>query len=477
MNKKVILWFRQDLRVHDNEALRDALLSGSEILPLYIFDERIFNGTTTFGFKKTGIFRAKFIIESVKNLRKNLEKIGLGLVVRIGKPEVVIYNFAKELKTSWIFCNRERTKEEKDVQDNLEKNLWSVGQEIRYSRGKMLYYTSDLPFPVTHTPDFFSTFKKEVEKFVDVRTLIPIPTKNLRAFIDKVTIGEIPKLPDFGFSDAEIEQTKNLTILGGEDEALDRLKYYIWDAKHEKNYKDNRNGVLGDDFSSKLSSWLSQGCISPKKVFHEIKKYKNKKGIHEFNYQLFLALMWRDFFRLMGKKHGNKIFLKGGTKQEPRSDLSDKFKLFKIWADGRTGFPLVDANMLELKNTGFISSRGRQNVASFLVNDLKINWIIGAEYFESLLIDYDPCSNYGNWNYIAGVGSDPRENRYYNVIFQSRKYDPEGIYLSHWLPSLKCLCPDKIHEPFSLSREKQAELGFILGKDYPKACVKIKSMI
>ena len=474
MNKKVILWFRQDLRLHDNEALRDALLSGSEILPIYVFDERVFNGKTSFGFRKTDKFRAKFVIECVENLRQNLEKIGLGLVVRVGKPEEIIYDLAKEHKTSWIFCNRERTQEELDVQDALESNLWSIGQEIRYSRGKMLYYTADLPFPVTHAPDTFSTFRKEVEKFVDVREPLSLPNV-LPHLVQIEDQGSIPSLEEFGFTQDEIEMSQNSPFKGGEDAALARLRHYFWDTDLVSTYKKTRNEMLGLDYSSKLSTWLSHGCISPKLIYSELKKYEKERTKNDSTYWLFFELLWRDFFRLMGKKHGNSIFKKGGTKKEPRNDLSDNLSLFKIWAEGRTGYPLVDANMKELNETGFMSNRGRQNVASFLVNDLKVNWQIGGEYFESLLIDYDPCSNYGNWNYIAGIGSDPRENRYFNVSTQSKRYDTHGTYLSHWIPELKSLCPDKIHAPFELSKDEQKELNFILGKDYPKACVKLKS--
>ncbi len=476
MDRRVILWFRQDLRVHDNEALRDALVSGNEILPIFIFDDRVFNGYTSYGFRKTDKYRSRFIIESVRNLRKNLKSIGLDLVVRMGKPEETLFEIAKELKTSWTFCNRERTQEEKDVQDDLEKKLWSIGQEIRYSRGKMLYYTADLPFPVTHTPDTFTSFRKEVEKFVDVRSPLELPKENLPKLIDSVDFGDIPNLCDFGFSDVEVEKSQNAVFSGGEDEAFERLQYYMWESDLISKYKDTRNGMLGADYSSKFSPWLAQGCISPKRIYHEIKKYELERGENESTYWLFFELMWRDFFRLMAKKHGNHIFKKGGTKNEVRKELEDNLDLFRIWSEGRTGFPIVDASMTELNQTGFMSNRGRQNVASFLVKDLKVNWQIGAEYFESLLIDYDPCSNYGNWNYIAGVGSDPRENRYFNIISQSRRYDPDGAYLSHWLPSLKSLCPDKVHEPFALTLKEQKDFDFILGKDYPKACVNAKSM-
>src|SRR5690606_25977707 len=122
-------------------------------------------------------------------------------------------------------------------------------------------------------------------------------------------------------------------------------------------------------------------------------------------------------------------------------------ELFSRWADGKTGIPFIDANMKELALTGFMSNRGRQNVASFLVNDLKLNWQLGAEWFEAHLIDYDPSSNWGNWNYIAGVGNDPRQDRVFNIINQAKRYDPEGTYVKTWLPELESVPESYIHSP------------------------------
>ena len=186
-DRKVILWFRNDLRLQDNEALNEACDAGATVYPIYVFDERVFKGKTKYGFRKTDVYRAKFILESVLDLKNQLQGRGTDLIIKIGKPEEVIFDLAKELKSSWVFCNRERTDEELKVQDALEKNLWSIGQEVRYSRGKMLYYTADLPFPITHTPDVFTQFRKEVEKIVPVRppleavsyTHLTLPTKRI----------------------------------------------------------------------------------------------------------------------------------------------------------------------------------------------------------------------------------------------------------------------------------------------------------
>ncbi len=472
--RRAIVWFRQDLRLHDNEALTDALSSADEVAMVYVFDERVFGGNTRFGFAKTGKFRAQFIIEAVKDLRQSLRQIGSDLIVRVGKPEVVIYDLAKELKTSWVFCNRERTREELMVQDELERNLWSIGQEVRYSRGKMLYYTADLPFPIHHTPDTFTQFRKEVERIVPVREPLATPQKLKNKLSHLVPSGDIPAIEDFGHDGIECEPRGVLTFKGGETAALERLHYYFWESKKVKTYKETRNELVGGDYSSKFSPWLSQGCLSPKLIYWELRRFESEYGANESTYWLVFELLWRDFFRFMGKKHENKIFLKGGITGEAPPFLRNDFKLLQRWIDGTTGVPFIDANMRELKLTGFMSNRGRQNVASFLVKDLKINWQMGAEYFESMLIDYDPCSNWGNWNYIAGVGSDPRENRYFNILTQARRYDPKGTYVKHWLPELNDIPVEKIHRPDTLSFDEQHLHHVKLGADYPEALVKME---
>jgi len=186
-----IVWFRQDLRIHDNEAIWEASHAARTIIPVYIFDERIFQTKTSFGFNKTGPYRTQFIIDSVENLRKSLRKKNSDLLIRVGKPEEILTELANRYNASWIYCNRERTQEEVDVQNSLEKNLWLTGKELRYTRGKMLYYTADLPFPITHTPDIFTHFRKEVEKFINVREPLPSESVSLGELIEDLDYGKI----------------------------------------------------------------------------------------------------------------------------------------------------------------------------------------------------------------------------------------------------------------------------------------------
>ena len=244
----------------DNEALTHALQSAEEVVPVYIFDPRVFQATTRFGFDKTGPYRARFIIESIRDLRQSLQRLGSDLYVRIGKPEDELFRLARQLKSSWIFCNRERTQEEVDVQDALERNLWSIGQEIIYSRCKMLYYTQDLPFPVTHTPDVFTAFRKEVERFVPVRAPIPSPeAADFNPLSIELDMGEIPSLEDFGHSSTEPDKRSVLPFRGGETEGLKRLAYYLWDSDLIGEYKETRKRTAGGRLFVQIFSLVGPG--------------------------------------------------------------------------------------------------------------------------------------------------------------------------------------------------------------------------
>ena len=456
------MWFRNDLRLHDNEALLDSLTHNEEVIPLYVVDPRLFKGKTSFGFPKLGPYRRKFLEECLTDLRQGLRSLGSELYVRYGYPEVVIPELARNTKVHYVYCNRERTRDEVTVQDSLEKNLWASGQEMRYYRGKMLYYTADLPFPVTHCPDTFTSFRKEVEKFVPIRSPLNKP-EYIPTLTQTLESGDIPTYCE---SEGQ-KQGVGEKIKGGETEALKELRYYIWESDNIASYKETRNGLLGRDYSSKLSAHLSKGTLSPKLVYQEVKRYEAQVVKNKSTYSLIFELLWRDFFRFMAKKHGDKIFLQGGTQSRSDLSLKDDRDLLEKWTSGKTGVPFIDANMRELNATGFMSNRGRQNVASFLVKDLKVNWIWGAEYFESMLIDYDPCSNYGNWNYVSGVGSDPRQDRYFNVPLQAKKYDPKGEYIRTWLPELKS-APDKfLFNPFT------KDLDYVLSPVYPAPCMEI----
>ena len=182
-------------------------------------------------------------------------------------------------------------------------------------------------------------------------------------------------------------------------------------------------------------------------------------------------LLVRDYFRFFAMKHGDAIFYPSGTvTTRPEWDTNPKH--FQAWKDGNTGYPLIDANMRELKETGFMSNRGRQNVCSFLALELNIDWRLGAEYFEEVLLDYDATSNWLNWANGAGVSlcTGGRLNRF-NILKQSKAYDKDGEYVRLWCPELRNV-PDKlVHTPWLMTETAMNEYGVTLGRDYPTPIV------
>jgi deoxyribodipyrimidine photo-lyase len=227
----------------------------------------------------------------------------------------------------------------------------------------------------------------------------------------------VPGLPRLG------DARGVLTFVGGESAALARMQHYFVTADALREYKVTRNGLLGPNYSSKLSAWLAAGCVSPRSVAAEVRAYEARVVANDSTYWLLFELLWRDYFRLAPLGWGRSLFLLGGPRgvHDPSRLWRQDARLLGAWATGRTGYPFVDANMRELKHTGFMSNRGRQNVASYLVHNLQLDWRKGARYFEKMLVDYDVFSNWGNWAYLGGVGNDPRENRHLSDYIRAQE--------------------------------------------------------
>jgi deoxyribodipyrimidine photo-lyase len=253
---------------------------------------------------------------------------------------------------------------------------------------------------------------------------------------------------------------------GGETAALARLKHYLWDTDRVATYFETRNGFHGDDYSTKLSPWLAHGCISPRRVWHELQMYEKSRTANKSTYWVVFELLWRDFFRFFSIKHGNRIFQSGGPIQHRPHWVEDEGEhLFKAWAHGRTGVPIVDACMREVKATGFMGNRGRQIVASYLCFELKIDWRKGAKWFEDVLVDYDVASNWGNWAAAANlVGGRP--NRF-NMEKQSKDYDADGSHCYMWIPELKKVPLQFVHAPWKMPGGTQQSVGCVIGEHYP----------
>ena len=198
-----------------------------------------------------------------------------------------------------------------------------------------------------------------------------------------------------------------------------------------QHYKETRNAL--DDWSSstKFSPWLASGCVSPRQVYWALKKHERLQGENESTYWIFFELLWREYFHWLALKIGKDLYaFTGGHAHKPLTSFHGE--RFIKWQLGLTPYPLVNAIMHQLNSTGYISNRARQITASCLVNELSLDWRYGAAYFQQQLIDYDAVVNWGNWQYIAGVGADPRGGRHFNLEKQQHLFDPNCDYIARW---------------------------------------------
>ncbi|KAL3844345.1 hypothetical protein ACJIZ3_001748 [Penstemon smallii] len=477
-----MVWFRNDLRILDNEVLYKAWVSSEVVLPVYFLDPRLFATTHHFGFPKTGALRAQFLMDCLADLKKSLMKRGLNLLIQNGKPEEILPSLAKAYGVHTVYAQKETCSEELYVEKLVSQALRESGTKLELIWGCTMYHIDDLPFSSKSLPDVYTQFRKSVESKSVVRGCIKIPT----------SLGPPPNVGDWGcipeITSLELRQekvSKGMAFVGGESAALSRVNEYFWKKDLLRTYKVTRNGMLGPNYSTKFSPWLASGSLSPRFIYEEVKRYERERESNDSTYWVLFELIWRDYFRFLSIKEGNSLFQVGGPRKVQTTWSQDRV-LFDAWKDGQTGYPLIDANMKELSTTGFMSNRGRQIVCSFLVRDMGIDWRMGAEWFETCLLDYDPCSNYGNWTYGAGnipqysvlfaeflhylfafpiwsrdvmstmikwsdyfigVGNDPREDRYFSIPKQAQNYDPEGEFVAYWLPQLRALPKEKRHFP------------------------------
>lgn len=424
-----LVWFRNDLRINDNHSLLNATKNVGKTIGIYCFDPRHF-AETKYGFKKTEKFRARFLLESVIELRKNLAEKNISLLIYFDQPEAVFEKIIKEYSISKVYFQKEFTEEEITVSKNLQGFENLAGVQWMETFDQFLFHPDDIPYQnICQLPQVFTVFRKECEKKTAVRETAAIEKLPISNLIENTT--HIPALEDLGFEDFKTHPHSAFPFHGGENQVLKRIENYFFETQNLSKYKQTRNGLIGADYSSKLSAWLANGSISAKTIYWKVKEFEKEFGANEDTYWLIFELIWRDYFKYISMKFGNKIFQINGI-LDHKYDWKFNQKAFNQWISGNTSEPFVNANMLELAQTGFMSNRGRQNVASFWAKEWQQDWRIAAAYFESLLIDYDVHSNFGNWIYNSGVGNDPRDRKF-NIKRQAEMYDGNGEFQNLWL--------------------------------------------
>lgn len=423
--KTGLVWFKNDLRLHDNEALCQAIADCDQMVFCYCIEKSIFK-QLNLGFQITGSSRFLFLEQSILNLQKNLEHLGGHLLIGTESAVDFIPKLVVQYNINAIYGECEYASEELQLIKGVKTKLPTV--EFSLYWGKTLYHIDDIPFPINKIPLTSKAYRIPTSKESYPRN--PFKTVSILNALPNVESTEFPSHLNYGFTDEDMKLSEPF-VEGGEEEGLKRLQYYTFESELLTGYRWSRNKSLGLDFSSKFSPYLALRCLSPREIYKKVKHYEATVKKNASTWWIVFELVWRDYFTFKGMKFGNAIFQTEGFKKKAIA-FENNTDYFKRWCDGQTGIPFVDAHMRQLNQTGYMSNRGRVNCSSYLVHDLKIDWTWGASYFESRLIDYDVSANWMNWHMQA------YEIYYTNPVHQSNKYKAQD-YIRKWIPELKTL--------------------------------------
>ncbi|MBE9465371.1 deoxyribodipyrimidine photo-lyase [Dyadobacter subterraneus] len=398
MIHRIIYWFRNDLRLHDNEAFFAATQAAQEVVPVYVFDPRQFD-KTKFGFRRAGALRAQFLLESVLELRNRLREKGGDLLIRVGEPEKIVAQLAEEYSAQYIYTSKEIAPDETSVETSLSKNIKVMNVDIKLFWMTTLGSAVDLPFSIAKLPFDFPEFYEKMKAGLKVKTIFPEPKHiNLPQGYEA---GLIPSLPMLSIDPFEIDAEKKSSgslQKGGETAGLAKLDQFI-----EENIKTGKALTSSEPvIDYELSTWLSLGCLSPRYIYSKLLPYLSENDNVEIVVE---DLLKRDFSNWTLLRHGSRLFKPGGIKHEINKRWLNELPLFEKWINAETENEEVNAAIKKLTSTGYLTASERTLAADYLTNDLGINWTWGAMFFESYLIDYNVSGNWVRWNTIAGVGS------------------------------------------------------------------------
>ncbi len=414
-NLRTLYWLDQDLRLDDNPALEYAAAGASELLCVYCHDASR-QAVDSFGTPRQGRMRQRFIAQSLAQLSRDLRPLGQSLLQVSGAPVMNLQRLLGEHRIQRVVRSRHFGVLENRQWEWLRRDNPAV--DFVEIDGYTLF-TQEQIMRIGDLPETFSKFRRQTER-------IPVISTVERGRLPPPVIAVDANSPEAGIAAAAAVQ-----FVGGEDAAAAHLDSYF-DGRSPSSYKQTRNELDGWPNSSKMSPWLATGCLSVRRLYQRLKQYEASHGANDSTYWLYFELLWREYFQWYARQHAKKLFMPGGiTGDNPDYDFDAG--RFERWCRGETRWPLVNACMQQLNLTGYLSNRARQIVASALVNELGLDWRCGAGYFEQQLLDYDVASNWGNWQYIAGVGADPRGGRHFSIEKQARQFDADGRFVAKWL--------------------------------------------
>lgn len=453
-----LIWFRNDLRLKYNRVIQAIFDNRDKVIPIFILDDKILRD------KNTSPLRISFLIESLINLDQNLRKYNSSLIVFRGNPIFVFQKILQKNIQIHLYHSKDYTNFAKKRDEEIQKLIFDNKGKVNAIKNLVIFDEEDKLLNQNNNPfKVFTPFRKAwLEKLEKNKNILDFNYQLNEIFdIHNEIIQQLLNFDEvISLKELKSLIIKNKFINGGEDEAQ-----LIWQKfKEEKiyNYHIHRN-FLDIDGTSKLSAHLKFGTISPFEIVKFCLNNKDNEGAKTF----LSEIIWREFYKYINMYFP---YVETGNFNTQFDNIQWEFDkdMFIKWCEGKTGFPIIDACMRCLNETGWMHNRGRMIVGSFLCKDMHIDWRKGEEYFKQKLIDWDKTANNGGWQWVAGTGTDASPYfRIFNPFLQSKKFDPKGNFIRQFVPELKDLPQEFIHEPHKMSLEEQKKHNCILGKDYP----------
>ena len=430
--KKALFLFQRDLRTQDNTALNLALEEAEEVVPLFVFNPKQCERNP---FKSENA--VQFMIESLRSLDSEVKLAGGTLNCIYGSPADIVGDLLKRHGFDAVYFNYDITPYARKRRDEIDAVCNRAGVDLVMAQD---YYLTDPGVVETTSGKNYTKFTPYMRKVTEmIRT-------------GAVTVDKPKTVSDAAFSSKRLPGTITLTdamrrfggvgspdrlVSGGREEALKRMRHL---PSSVRDYESTRNDL--EDETTQMSAYIKFGCVSIREVYYSFRETLPKKASES----LIRQLIWRDFYAQV--LYFDPESLNRAMKPAYRKITwpSGTTSLLKAWKTGKTGFPIVDAGMREMAATGYMHNRARLIVGSFLPKTLLINWQEGEKFFAQSLTDYDPASNNGNWQWVAGTGTDSQPYfRILNPFLQSAKYDPEATYIKKWVPELSDVPAKDIH--------------------------------
>lgn len=446
MPNVAILWFRRDLRVHDHPALTAAVAEADVVIPVFVVDDALLTG------RWFAPNRSWFMRESLVALSGSLAERGAALRILRGRPAAVLPAFAREIGARDLYLTRDAAPFGRRRDREVAAGLAEDGVTVHAKRGLYVHEPDEVltqdgrPFTV------YGPFRRAWEARPR-RAVLPAPDR-----IPGPQGARPDEIPDLGAPTADPAQM----LQPGEPAARARLA--AWVGARVDAYAERRNR-MDLDGTSRLSQDLRWGLLSPLEVVDRT------EGAGEGRRVFVSEVAWREFYGHVLAHHPRVL-------REPYKPAfanlawRDDPDAFEAWRTGQTGYPVVDAAMRQLRATGFVHNRARMIAASFLTKDLLLDWRLGEAEFMRHLVDGDVASNNGGWQWTTGTGTDPQPwFRVFNPILQGKRFDPDGAYVRRWVPELRGIVGEAIHEPWTLDVAARDAARVRIGTDYPAPIV------